>query len=178
MAVTDAHTTGFLLPDIAHDARTLDISSFQARYANAFFICHGSSKTKPHAPMRTRPAQWERTEEATGDIVIIALPIKKQLASEHPFIGIGRLKACDVAIFDETVSKFHAYVKEQPAGTWVLQDAKSRNGTTVEGQPVAPRGAGQPTTLVFGQVVRFGSVTTTFMDAQSVMTLASRIARA
>ena len=180
-------TTGLSLKDLAADARGLDLAAFQARYASAFFIRHGSSKTTPHAPLRTGNASHAGSgegatvaghEEATGDIVIIAMPIRKQPLSEHPFIGVGRLAGCDVAIFDETVSKFHAYVKEQPAGTWLLQDAKSRNGTTVEGRPVAPSGAGPPTLLASGQAVRFGSVTTTFMDAATVMTLVARFARA
>jgi hypothetical protein len=169
-------TSGVPLKDLANDARTLDVAAFRARYASAFFVRHGSSKAAPHAPMRTRKAAFAASDEATGEIVIIALAVKKQPASEHPFIGIGRLAGCDIALFDETVSKFHAYLKEQPADTWLLQDAKSRNGTTVEGKAVAPRGAGPPTTLAFGQVVRFGSVTTTFMDAATLMTLASRLA--
>jgi pSer/pThr/pTyr-binding forkhead associated (FHA) protein len=184
-------TTGLALRDLAEDARVLDLAAFQARYASAFFIRHGSLKNTPHAPMRTRsdnPAHAAARDDAarpdddgsenTGEIVIVALPLRRQATSEHPFIGIGRLEGCDIAIFDETVSKFHAYVKEQPAGTWLLQDAKSRNGTTVEGNPVAQRGAGPPTVLSFGQVVRFGSVTTTFVDAASVITLASRLTRA
>lgn len=188
-------TTGISIQELGRAVRGLDVAAFRAQYAAAFFIRHGSSKTTPHAPMRTARAAFAEAEitgagldppgddasammsESTGEILIIALPIKRQASSEHPFVGIGRLEGCDIAIFDETVSKFHAYVKEQPAGTWFLQDAKSRNGTTVEGKPVAQRGAGPPTTLAFGQVVRFGSVTTTFTDAASVHALATRLAR-
>lgn len=170
-------TSGVPLNHLASDARSLSLAAFEAKYARAFFIRHGSWLTTPRAPMQTKPEGWESNAESTGEIVIMALPVRKQPLSEHPFVGIGRLEGCDIAIFDETVSKFHAYVKEQPERTWLLQDAKSRNGTTVEGVAVAQRGAGPPTPLKFGQVVRFGSVTTTFIDASSVVSLASRLAR-
>lgn len=166
---------------LARDARALDLATFEARYARAFFMRHGSALGALRAPTRTKPGPFEGVgghAESTGEIVIVALPVRRHPSSEQPFVGIGRLENNDIAIFDETVSKFHAYVKENADRSFVLQDAKSRNGTTVEGQPVAQRGAGPPSLLAFGQTVRFGSVTTTFIDSAAVVAMAMRVTRA
>jgi hypothetical protein len=172
-------TTGIPLKDLAKDARALALEAFEARYSRAFFIRHGSWLSTPRVPMQTKPGHGlPGGAEATGDIMIVALPVRRQASSGHPFVGIGRLEGCDIALPDETVSKFHAYVKEHAERTFLLQDARSRNGTTVEGEPVAPRGDGPPTQLKFGQVVRFGSVTTTFIDAAGIVALATRTTRA
>ncbi len=171
----DWPSTGLPLHAVAKDARTLALAGFEARYARAFFICHRSPSTVPKAPMRTRSAA--SAEGGTGELVIVTYPLRRRPESDLAFVGIGRLDGNDIAIMDETVSKFHAYVKEGPERTFVIQDAKSRNGTTVEGVPVAQRGAGPPTPLAFGQTVRFGSVTTTFIDSAAVVTMATRVTR-
>ena len=171
--VTELPSTGIPLARLSKDARTLDLPSFVALYAPAFFVRHAASSRATLVPMRTQAVP---SAEATGEIIIVAHPIRRRPTSEHPFVAIGRLEGNDVALVDETVSKFHAYVKEQDHG-FVVQDARSRNGTTVEGAPVAGRGLGPPTPLVSGQTVRFGSVTTTFLDAAAVVALATRLSR-
>lgn len=171
----DWPSTGLALHALAKDARTLALAGFEARYARAFFICHRSPSTVPKAPMRTRAAA--SVEGGTGELVIVTYPVRRRPESDLAFIGIGRLDGNDIAIFDDTLSKFHAYVKEGPERTFTIQDGKSRNGTTVDDVAVAPRGAGPPTILKSGQRVRFGSVTTTFLDATAVVALAARLTR-
>jgi pSer/pThr/pTyr-binding forkhead associated (FHA) protein len=105
-----------------------------------------------------------------------AYPLVRRPVSTFPFVSIGRVDGNDVALVDECVSKFHAYVKEQPDGVF-LQDARSRNGCTVDGHPVAVRGQGPPTKLKSGARVAFGAVATTFYDADGVIALARRLFR-
>lgn len=169
MKATDARqTTGIPLSAIARDARALDLAAFVRRYAKVFFVRHGAVSS------RASPSDGE----VTGEITLFAMPVKKQPTSVEAFVGVGRLEGCDIAILDETVSKLHAYVEERPEDVWLLQDAGSRNGTTVDGHPVSARGNGPPTTLKVGQTVRFGSVTTTFMDAAGLAELAKKVTRA
>ena len=101
--------------------------------------------------------------------------VARRPTSEHPFVSIGRIDKNDVCFADESVSKFHAYVKES-AGTYVLQDARSRNGTTLDGAPVPGRGMGEPLPLRSGQSIRFGGVDAVFLDAKATLELIQRLA--
>jgi DNA-binding CsgD family transcriptional regulator len=52
-------------------------------------------------------------------------------------VRIGRDRLCDLVLpGDPTVSRFHA-VLQHVDGDWVLEDGSSRNGTYVNGAPVA-----------------------------------------
>jgi DNA-binding CsgD family transcriptional regulator len=54
-------------------------------------------------------------------------------------LSIGRAEGCGVALpWDREVSRLHAVV-ERIDGVWVLEDAGSRNGTSVDGEPVTGR---------------------------------------
>ena len=172
--MTDWPSSGLPLRTIAADARSLAPAAFEARYARAFLVWHRSLSISAKGPMRTRSASGDT---GTGELVLVAFPVRRRPTSEHAFVAIGRLDGNDIALFDETLSKFHAYVKEGPERTFVIQDGKSRNGTSVDEVPVAPRGAGPPTLLKSGQMVRFGSVTTTFLDASALVALAVRSTR-
>lgn len=75
--------------------------------------------------------------------------------TRNPFglmVTIGRAANNDVVVPDGGVSKFHAYI--QAAGeTYRLSDARSRNGTAIDGTPVPP---GFPATLRSGARVLLG----------------------
>ena len=101
--------------------------------------------------------------------------VARRPTSEHPFVSIGRIDKNDVCFADESVSKFHAYVKES-AGTYVLQDARSRNGTTLDGALVPGRGLGEPLPMRSGQSIRFGGVDAVFLDAKATLELIQRLA--
>jgi predicted component of type VI protein secretion system len=58
---------------------------------------------------------------------------------ESERISIGRAEGCGVALpWDAEVSRLHAVV-ERIDGVWMLEDAGSRNGTAVDGEPVSAR---------------------------------------
>lgn len=112
--------------------------------------------------------------EFTGDIVVLVQPLRRRETSAHRFISIGRLDGNDVALVDATVSKFHAFVNFS-SGDFLLQDARSRNGTKVDGVSVAPRGDGPPTRLQDGQHLEFGSVNLSCVSAASLIDLAAAL---
>jgi len=72
-------------------------------------------------------------------------------------IMVGRASNNDVVFRHESVSKVHAYFHLGPDGGWRLHDAKSANGTRVDGANVLPSGDGIE--VRSGTVVSFGSLT-------------------
>jgi Inner membrane component of T3SS, cytoplasmic domain/Domain of unknown function (DUF1707) len=66
---------------------------------------------------------------------------------------IGREQACDMSIGDMTVSRWHADLRQSPAG-WLLADLGSLNGTRLNGWRVTQAVPVRP-----GDVVSFGTVT-------------------
>lgn len=52
-------------------------------------------------------------------------------------VTVGRSLTNDIAVRDSSISKLHAYLAEQPNG-WVIADAGSRHGVTVENETVGP----------------------------------------
>lgn len=51
-------------------------------------------------------------------------------------LTIGRDEACDIVIRDRQVSRFHAEVRKDDAGHFLLADLESKNGTVVNGEPL------------------------------------------
>jgi FHA domain-containing protein len=69
---------------------------------------------------------------------------------------VGRASNNDIVFRHESVSKVHAYFEKGEGSTLRLHDAKSANGTRVDGKAVEPGGAGAEvksgTTLLFGSL--------------------------
>jgi transcriptional regulator with GAF, ATPase, and Fis domain len=51
-------------------------------------------------------------------------------------VTLGRAPANDIVLHDERASRVHAEVLEARGGGWAIRDLQSRNGTTVNGEPV------------------------------------------
>jgi hypothetical protein len=167
---------------LALHAKDLDAKEFAGAHGEAFFVLVSSP-----FPMRalgaaermrhTTPSAGAVREPDTGEITIGVFPLRKQLESTHPFISIGRTDDNDIAIHDETVSRFHAFVRyDHVRCRWLVQDARSKNGTTVDGAVVARRGDGDATELRPGSLVMFGSVSLHFADAGELYQLIKRVA--
>ncbi len=84
-------------------------------------------------------------------------PITK--TANNPWSGrvlLGRASNNDIVIRNDTVSKLHAYFQADDKGAWRLCDAKSANGTRVDGTLVS---AGDEGVLVAnGSALKFGSL--------------------
>ncbi|MBI1945521.1 MAG: FHA domain-containing protein [Deltaproteobacteria bacterium] len=169
---TEVSPFGVALAVLAPDAIKLNLADFTAKYGHAFFVRIAPTDLQPRRPTETRMA--DASAVPTGSTTMYVLPVVKRRASTLAFISIGRLDGNDIAIADDSVSKFHAFVKEKD-GTFLIQDARSRNGTTVNGEPVAQRGEGEPTVLASRVSVRFGVVHTSFLSAGDLMELARRM---
>ena len=88
---------------------------------------------------------------------------------------VGRAPDSDVVIPDRSISRRHAFLKRGADGAWLILDAGSSNGTTVNGASVLVRGAGRPTSLQPGNTIRLGALEFTFADARGVSEFASKL---
>lgn len=196
-------TTGILLATLAERLSLAEVSDpavLAAHHAPAFFAWLGA--WGPRAQEDEQPTTRRRRPHGTGEIGVLPdaidlswqrgpragpqsailehvdlllFPVRRRPGSELRFVSIGRLVGNDIAVCDDTISKFHAYVKPDDTGALVLlQDGRSRNGTFVDGARVARRGEGEPTRLSSGQHVRIGSVAMSFLDAAAVLRLAQQ----
>jgi len=74
-------------------------------------------------------------------------------------ITVGRTENNDLAIDDNSISRFHAFFKLGSDGLWQLTDAESKNGTAINAQALV---ANTASPLHDGDRVRFGHVNTRF----------------
>ncbi|OGQ09159.1 MAG: hypothetical protein A2138_13565 [Deltaproteobacteria bacterium RBG_16_71_12] len=169
---TEVSPFGVPLVTLAPDAVKLSLADFIAKHGPAFFVRIAPTELLPRRPTETMVGDGQAVP--TGSTTMYVLPVVKRRASTLAFISIGRLDGNDIAIADDSVSKFHAFVKEKD-GVFTIQDARSRNGTMVNGDPVAPRGEGEPTVLTSRSAGRFGVVHASFMVAADLMELARRM---
>ena len=82
-------------------------------------------------------------------------------------ILVGRASNNDIVIKNDRISKLHAYFqyhgRETARGAWRLYDARSANGTRIDGITVPPGEEGLE--VRGGQVVQFGTVSTQLVDS-------------
>jgi len=76
---------------------------------------------------------------------------------------VGRASNNDIVLRNDRISKLHAYFQCGARGIWRLYDAKSANGTRVDGHPVPPGEDGYE--IKSGQVLVFGTVTAEIVDS-------------
>ena len=81
-------------------------------------------------------------------------------------ILVGRASNNDIVLRNDRISKLHAYFQCGARGIWRLYDAKSANGTRVDGVPV-PSGE-EGIEVRSGQMLTFGSVATEVVDSATL----------
>jgi hypothetical protein len=69
---------------------------------------------------------------------------------------VGRASNNDIVLRNDRISKLHAYFQQSARGVWKLFDAKSANGTRLDGDTVPPGEEGVD--VKSGQVVMFGTI--------------------
>jgi hypothetical protein len=159
--------------DFASDCATLDLASFVHRHGKAFLLHWGElgDGRKPTTDLSRTTNLIEPPKEVTGrrparpqmDFVVIPVRWTGRSPYSH-FIAVGRTANNDVVLPDDSISKFHAFFK-QDEERFILQDAGSKNGTFVDDELVLAAQVGRPTELASGARVRFGTVELTFLPA-------------
>lgn len=87
--------------------------------------------------------------------MFVAPLLKRDGGSFIGRITLGRTRNNDVVLRDKSVSKFHASLEPCGADSLSVLDARSTNGTHVNGDPITGS-----TIVTPGDAVRFGSVET------------------
>jgi hypothetical protein len=78
-------------------------------------------------------------------------------------ILVGRASNNDIVIRNDRISKLHAYFQAGARGVWRVYDARSANGTRVDGVPVPPGEDGLE--VRSGQVILFGTVAAQVLES-------------
>jgi hypothetical protein len=84
-------------------------------------------------------------------------------------VTIGRVESNDIIIDDTSISRFHAWLQQDPkSGGWLLCDAQSKNGTKLDGEPLD---SGSKLPLRDGSVITLGQASLRFLLPQTVIEL-------
>lgn len=174
-AAARSSEVGSALPlgSLRDDSRSLSPEEFEARHGAAFLLL---SSVAPHAPQNTFSTHLElvgdeETCERTGAISTLVYPLR----SAVHIVSVGRAPDNDVVVPDRSISRHHAFLKRGADGGFLILDAGSSNGTTVNGASVMVRRAGQPTRVRAGDTVRLGGLEFTFTDAKGLREFAASL---
>ncbi len=178
-AEPDTRSTGYDLNELGR-ACDHDVERLRQQFASFFFLRHTNNPALgPQTRSRTRMVGADEGE-ITGELTLRALPIWQAARSltrpdgrTRNFVCIGRLAGNDVTLVDDTVSKLHAFCRLAADGCYLL-DAGSRNGSFVD-DVAAPGRASTGVLLEPGQTVRLGSLSMSFVEAETVLFLARRM---
>lgn len=100
-----------------------------------------------------------------ADVELEVFPLVKKPGASFPDrITIGRTHNNDIVVVDHSVSRLHAYVRQQGAG-WVVADAGSKNGSWLRGAALEAR---REQALPSKVVLRLGEVDLTFFVASDL----------
>lgn len=171
-------------PDEAHHLDAFkgecqrDLESFSKLHGRAFLLLRRAMGPVPlRAPTRpTKTLVTSVDDDDTHELSpaeYLVFPIRKTERSIIArFYSVGQTRNNDIVIRDVTVSKFHAFFQDAEDGKgFVLQDARSTNGTFVNDERVPQQGAGEPVPVSTGDVIRFGGVELSFLHASELCSL-------
>ena len=153
------------------DAQALDAAAFEARHGSGFLLVTALGGRGPESTNTTQLLFGGRDPERTGhtaDLAVVVYRLRQRDCAPVHIVTMGRERTHDVVIREMSVSRFHAFARRDADGSFLIQDAGSTNGTTVNGASVLARGAGPPTPLKPGDTVRLGQVEFTFTDAAAL----------
>ena len=144
------------------------ISSLTFRFSNSDLETF--KKSHPHDWLLWEPGSWKppgsttlvahgltttpSPGKPTGEALALALEPKKDGSQ----LTLGRGAECDAVINDGTLSQLHL-VFAQANGMWMVRDAGSRNGSTLDGLKLDP---GTPKPLKTGCKLTAAGVTFSF----------------
>ncbi|HKA16001.1 MAG TPA: FHA domain-containing protein [Myxococcota bacterium] len=172
--------SGVPIRELRRDARALARSEFEERYGRAFLLLSAAEvSAAPPAitEVRLEGDSLRARAESTAGLSLVVYAVRRNGRSASHLITVGRAPDNDVVVPDVSISRFHAFVKEGNGGRWLMQDAGSTNGTTVNGNSVPRQGHGPPSELASGDDVRLGQVELTFLDSEALVSFALRLER-
>ena len=155
------------LEAFSEDAGSLSPEEFESRHGSGFFLLTATKINNPRDSYSTDVQLLSDEEDGsahTGSLSTLVFPLQ----SAVHIVTVGRASGNDVVIPDPSVSRKHALMKRGEGGAFLMLDAGSSNGTTVNGNSVLSRGHGPPSELKPGDDVQLGRVACTFVDARAL----------
>jgi hypothetical protein len=158
------------LEHFVDDCKKLDDKAFRFKHGDGFLLHYGPLQAL------NRPARPQKTLVDVRETPVISGKPLLELQSDYlvfvvratgrgPYpsmITVGRTRNNDIVVPDLSVSKFHAFFKEE-GDRLLLQDAGSRNGTALDGKLVPTVKNGKAVEVREGQEVRFANVRLHFL---------------
>jgi hypothetical protein len=122
----------------------------------------------PSAPDRPALPPEGLTKLLTSDPARLGFyPLSK--SGSNPWtdrILVGRATNNDIVLRNDRISKLHAYFQCGARGIWRVHDARSANGTKVDGSPVPAGDEGVE--IRAGQIISFGTIATEVVDSATI----------
>ena len=84
---------------------------------------------------------------------------------------LGRSEDCDVILSEDSVSRRHARISQDPFGRWILEDLGSQNGTLVNGKRI------QAQAMMPQQKIEIGTFSLQLVIAEEETPTSSVVAR-
>ncbi|HVE85049.1 MAG TPA: FHA domain-containing protein [Myxococcales bacterium] len=149
-----------VLSTLQADVQDLDEAMFVRRYPDAWLIWENRPGERHNLPVTTQSMGAEGRLEARFEFE----PAAYRLLGAIRTLTIGR-NGDGILIKDSTVSDKHLVLQQAGGGEWTVEDAGSRNGTTIDGQPIPPT---TPVPLQSGAKIQIGNVKLTFLSASGL----------
>ncbi len=164
------------LEHLALAFKNLPLEALIAAHGNAFLFHVGplDPARQPQGSLRTMSYTPTDPGPASAGFLASSLvfPILQTNRSPIPdFVSIGRVRNNDIIITELSISKFHAYLRVTEAG-YVIQDAGSSNGTSIDGRPLAGK---ESRRLELNSALRLGGVDLSYIDAAALHRLLTRL---
>ena len=163
-----SYGSGVPIRAFREDARNLCPEDFEDRHGSAFLLLAAAELRRPVGPATTQIrllGMEDHSFEHTANLALVAFPLRHTGRSIGHLVTVGRTANNDVVIPDVSISRFHAFLKQEKDGRFQIQDANSTNGTTLNSSAVPAQGQGPPMDLKPGDNLRFGQVELTFLSA-------------
>lgn len=171
------HADEHILLDALVPDADVELMTFRSRHGDAFLVLTHSGEEVLKPPVRGQKTGVADDAGAVRRLSPRQFRVfsvrKTQRSVIDRFISVGRTRRNDVVIRDASLSKFHAYFHDDGSG-FVLQDARSSNGTFVDDRRVPRQGEGPPIRISAGNRIRFGSVELLFLRATELRDLVRR----
>jgi pSer/pThr/pTyr-binding forkhead associated (FHA) protein len=129
-----------------------------------------NESTTDRTQTMSKPLDWaeQYTREYATEAYVRLGPNTLTAGLVSP-VTIGRSRRCDVKIENDSVSKVHAsIVFDRSSGEYYVIDENSRNGTCINGEPIA---SGSKTSIWPGAYVSFGDAVFVFIDPPTLRKL-------
>jgi pSer/pThr/pTyr-binding forkhead associated (FHA) protein len=162
---------GVSLERLKRDLPT-DVEGIRRKWGDAFLLVHTLDITSSNAAKTKGATLSGVPRTATPLPAVVIYVVRRKPESPFDWISIGRNDGNDIWVPHASVSRFHALLRETTGGGsgegMAVHDAKSANGSIVEGVKAPRAGDGPPIVLRAGMTVRFGDITATFLDAKAL----------